>query len=215
MSESSWIDISVPLRAGMPAWPGSVGLRLSRTLDLGSGDPVNNSRLECDVHVGTHVDAPLHHFEAGDDVASLNLDDLIGLARVVELLDVDSVQRSDLEALRLPTSTARLLLKTRNSALWSDVDAHFCESYVALTLDAARWVVERGIRLVGIDYLSVQRFGDGPETHQVLLSAGVIVLEGVDLSQVAPGDYELVCLPLRLTGGDGAPARAALRRQNR
>jgi arylformamidase len=196
----------------MLAWPGSVGLRVSRTLDLGSGDPVNNSRLECDVHVGTHVDAPLHLFDAGDDVASLKLDDLIGPARVVELLDVDSVERDHFEAMHLPSSTVRLLLKTKNSALWHDAAACFRENYVGLTLEAAKWVVERGIRLVGIDYLSVQRFGDGPETHQVLLSAGVIILEGVDLSQVGPGDYELVCLPLRLMGADGAPARAALRR---
>jgi arylformamidase len=212
VGKSDWIDISVPLQAGITAWPGSVGVRVWRTLDLQAGDPVNNSRLDCDVHTGTHVDAPLHHFAEGVDVAALQLDDLIGPACVAQLMDGDSISAVTLEALDLPRSISRLLLKTSNSHAWRTPTAPFRSDYVALTLDAAQWIVARGVRLVGVDYLSVQRFRDGPETHRVLLAAGVVLLEGVDLSEVDPGDYELICLPLRLVDAEGAPARAVLRR---
>jgi arylformamidase len=205
------IDISVPLRSEMPTWPGSVGLKLTRTLSLDHGDTANVSRLDTDVHMGTHVDAPRHFLPNGATVETMSLDDLIGPAWVAHLPGIYSVNATDLDAAGIPVETRRLLLRTENSDRW-ELDSTFRSDYVALTLDAARWIVARGIRLIGIDYLSVQRFEDGAETHRILLGKAVILLEGLNLAGVAPGGWELICLPLRLVGADGAPARAVLRR---
>ena len=187
-------------------------MRLAQTQSIAAGGSANVSLLIADVHVGTHVDAPLHFIEGGAAVETLPLDNLMGAAWVAHLPGVDAVTAADLEQAGIPSGTRRLLLRTDNSDLWAQ-EAQFRPDFVALTLDAARWVVERGIRLIGNDYLSVQRFHDGPETHQVLLNAGVILLEGINLASVVPGEWELICLPLRLVGADGAPARAVLRRE--
>jgi arylformamidase len=158
------------------------------------------------------VDAPLHFVEGGASVEQLSLDTLVGPSLVVGFgPDVDAITPAHLEALALPSRTERLLLKTRNSVLWDDPTHPFSSEYVALTSEAATWLVGRGVRLVGIDYLSIQRFEDAePLTHRVLLEAGVIIVEGLNLSQVEPGPYHLACLPLKLVGSDGAPARAVL-----
>lgn len=206
------IDISVPLRPQMPTWPGSVGIGLTRTACLEAGDPTNVSRLDCDVHMGTHVDAPWHFLENGYTVEQLPLDVLIGPAVMAYLPKVSAVTASNLADLALPPSTRRLLLRTRNSELWAEGVTEFRKDYVALTADAARWVVDRDIRLIGVDYLSVQRYDDSPLTHQLLLEAGVVIIEGLNLANVQPGAYELICLPIRLVGADGAPARAVLRK---
>lgn len=205
------VDISVPLRSGMPTWPGSVGLTLTQTQSLAAGGPANVSRLDTDVHMGTHVDAPWRFLASGATVETLALDELIGPAWVAHLPGIPAVTASALEAADIPAGTRRLLLRTDNSERWA-TETTFRPDFVALTLDAARWIVDRGIRLIGNDYLSVQRFHDGPETHRLLLDARVILLEGIDLAGVAPGPWELICLPLRLVGADGAPARAVLRR---
>lgn len=205
-------DISVPLRRGMPVWPGSPGIELTPIMRLQSGDAANVSRLNMDVHTGTHVDAPWHFLSEGTTVERLPLDVLIGPAVTAYLPDVDSIGPEDLAALDLPSGTERLLIRTRNSGLWAHDVGEFREDYVALTAAAAEWIVERRIRLVGVDYLSVQRFADDPETHRILLRAAVVLLEGLDLSRVEPGEYELICLPIHLEGADGAPARAVLRR---
>jgi len=184
---------------------------MERYRAISAGDAANVSRLVCSVHIGTHVDAPIHYVGGGPTVENLPLDVLIGPTVVVELLDVDDITPGCLETLTLPSDTARLLFKTRNSELWADPGHGFYPDFVALTPDAARWVVQKGIRLVGVDYLSVQRFRDPePLTHIVLLEAGVVVVEGLDLRGVPPGHYQLICLPLKLAGCDGAPARAVL-----
>ena len=208
---ASIIDISVPLQPDMPIWPGSVGLRLTRTMRLEAGDAANVSRLDCDVHMGTHVDAPWHFWEDGATVEQLPLDTLIGPAIVVYLPEVGLVTASDLANLTLPPGTKRLLLRTRNSKLWAAGVTEFREDYVALTTEAARWVVDQGIRLIGVDYLSVQRYDDSSLVHQILLEAGVVILEGLNLADVQPGIHELICLPILLVGAEGAPARAVLR----
>ena len=205
------VDISVALKAPLPLWPGSVGFRLTRTLRLEAGDPANVSRLDCDIHVGTHLDVPRHFLQHGITVDQVPLATLVGTAVVADLPDVPWITAADLERLALPAEVPRLLLRTRNSRLWTDGVTEFRPDYVALTEDAARWVVARGMRLVGIDYLSIQRYQDGPAVHQILLGSGVIILEGLNLADAAPGVYELVCLPLRLIGAEGAPARAILR----
>jgi arylformamidase len=208
---SAIIDISVPLKPDMPTWPDSVGFRLTRTMSLKAGDRANVSRLDCDVHMGTHVDAPWHFLSDGFTVDEMSLDVLIGPATVAYLPEASVVTAKELAGLNLPSGIQRLLLKTRNSDLWAAGVTEFRNDYVALSADAARWAVERGIRLVGIDYLSVQCYDDSPLTHQILMKAGVIIVEGLNLAAVEPGSYELICLPLRLVGADGAPVRAVLR----
>jgi len=208
---ADYIDISLLLSPELLCWPGSPPLELRRRRNMINGDKCNDSDLSCNLHTGTHVDAPLHFLADGADVTALALDTLIGPAVVAALPEVDVITADDLERLALPPHTRRLLLRTRNSESWSRGDREFHRDFVALTADAAHWVVARGIQLIGVDYLSVQRFHDGPETHITLLQAGVVILEGLNLSQVVPGDYELICLPLKLAGAEGAPARTVLR----
>jgi len=205
------IDISVPMHSDMPIWPGSVGLQIRRIKRLERGDPGNISRLDCDIHTGTHVDAPLHFIRDGDSIDQIPLDIFCGPAFIATLSQVDAITANDLIALSLPKGIKRFLLKTRNSELWKKEEQDFSPDYVALTADAARWVVNQGIRLIGVDYLSVQRYQDSPETHKILLRAKVIIVESLNLADVTSGWYELICLPLKLVGTEGALARAVLR----
>jgi len=211
---SRFIDISLPLRADLACWPGSPGFRLERVKSLDHGDEVNESVMNCGVHFGTHVDAPLHFVQGGAAVDDLLPDVLVGPAVVACLPHCKVITAAELESLGLPPRTERLLLHTGNSSRWRDPTHAFARDYVALSEDAATWVVERGVRLLGVDYLSVQLFGAGPEVHHILLKGGVVVLEGLNLDGVASGDHELLCLPLKLVGAEGAPARALLRTLN-
>ncbi len=200
-------DISVPLAAGMGTYPGDPPFAIE---SLRSPDaPYELSRLSLSTHTGTHVDAPSHFVPGGVSVDQLPLEILLGKARVVELLVREKVDRADLEALDL-RDDLRVLLKTRMSGQLGKPGYH--QDHVYLSEDAALYLAQAGIKLVGIDYLSVDRFGstDFP-AHRVLLGAGVIVLEGIDLSEVEPGEYDMSCLPLRVAGADGAPARVVLR----
>ena len=209
---SEIIDISVPLVAEMPVWPGNAGVRLLPLKRMAAGDKNNLSGLECGLHTGTHVDAPWHFLENGRTVEQMSLDVMIGEAFVADLRAVDAITAETLAQLTLPEGTRRLLLRTRNSELWAEGVTEFKKDFTALTGDAAQWLVDHGIRLIGVDYLSVQHYGDGPLVHRVLLKAGVVIVEGLNLSCVAPGEYELICLPLPLVGAEGALARAVLRR---
>jgi arylformamidase len=206
------IDITVPLQSGIPVWPGSPGLEITQIKHLEAGDSSNVSRLGCDVHTGTHIDAPSHFIENGCTVEHLSLDIMVGPCSVAFLPEVMEVTHIDLDCLHLPTNTKRLLLRTRNSEFWKEGITGFRKDYTALTAKAAQWVVEQGINLIGIDYLSVQRYNDNSSTHKILLEAGVVILEGLSLANVEPGLYELICLPLKLIDAEGAPARAVLRR---
>lgn len=198
----------------MPIWPDSPGICLHWHKRLDAGDEFNNTRLDCDTHVGTHVDAPSHFLVNGATVEQLSLEVLIGTAIVSYLPKVSEIAASDLENLALPSGIERLLLRTRNSELWKAGVAEFRKDYVALTADAAQWIVDHNISLIGVDYLSVQRYGDSALTHQVLLESGVVILEGLNLADIKPGSYELICLPIRLVGAEGAPARAVLRQND-
>ena len=204
------IDISLQLRPGMPTWPDSAGIHLERTRSFAKGDDTNVTALQMDVHCGTHVEGPLHFIDGGEPLEAIPLEVLVGPAHVVALPDASRIGPRELDATDLPADTERLLLRTRNSELRLADESDFRPDYVALTLEGARWVAERGIRLVGIDYLSIQRIEDDNETHRVLMRAGVAILEGLDLSAVAPGPYRLTCLPLRIAGSEAAPARAIL-----
>jgi arylformamidase len=205
------LDISVPVSSELPVWPGDPRVVLEQFRAISKGNTSTDSRLACSVHSGTHVDAPGHFIENGPTVEQLELDVLIGKASVVELLNADIITPESLEAQTIPAETRRLLFKTKNSALWSDPGHQFNPDFVALTSAAADWIVRKGIRLVGIDYLSVQIFKDKePLTHRILLEAGVVILEGINLQNVRPGIYQLICLPMKLDGIEGAPARAVL-----
>lgn len=204
-------DITVPFRTDLPLWPGDPPPRMSLMKSMQGGYRCNVTRLETGVHFGTHLDAPCHFIEGGKGVDALPLEILVGPCVVAEIPDVAEIAPAHLDALNLPAGTTRLLLKTRNSALWERPDHAFDEAFAALTADAARWVVERGIRLIGIDYLSIQLFADPVSTtHLVLLGAEVVIVEGLDLRAVSPGAYRLTCLPMKLAGADGAPVRAIL-----
>jgi arylformamidase len=205
-----WIDVSVPLRDGMVVYAGDPPARIERVQEIARGDMANITRLDIGAHTGTHVDAPVHFVPDGAGADRLPLDVLIGPAVVADLTgrpgDVDA---EALAGLDLPDGTERLLLKTPNSQLWARDE--FTRDYVGVADDAARDLVERGVRLVGIDYLSIAPADDPEPSHRTLLGAGVVVVEGLDLRAVAAGRYDLVCLPLRIAGSDGAPARALLR----
>ena len=197
------IDVSVPVRPGMVTYPGDPTVTLERVASIANGDVVNLSRLDFGVHSGTHVDAPVHFIDGAAAAETLPLDVLVGPARV---LDLTAAERLDAAAFDGAELAPRILLKTRNSELWAR--DWFVEEFLALTEDGARALIDGGVRLVGIDYLSI---GD-EAAHQALLGAGVVAVEGLDLRAVEPGDYELICAPLKLVGSDGAPARVLLRR---
>jgi arylformamidase len=205
-------DISVPLSAGTPTYPGDPGIEVKSWSELERGDPANVSLLHFGAHSGTHVDAPAHFIAGGSKVDALPLASLIGEVTVVEVpIDLMSINE---QFVSNNCRTERILFKTRNSSFWNNPEAGFRNDYTYLESAAARRLTELGIRLVGIDYLSIEQYkSESFETHLILLSSGAVILEGVDLRKVSAGRYELICLPLRIAGslGDGAPARAVLR----
>jgi arylformamidase len=197
------LDVSVPIRPGMPVWPGDPELELERVVSLAAGGALNLTRIAGTAHLGTHVDAPVHFVDGGAGVEQLSLDVLVGPCLVVAATGADGELQPDALA-SVPAGVQRVLFKTSNSELWSRPG--FVEDHLSLSAAAAEEVVRRGIRLVGIDYLTI----GGIEAHRTLLRAGVVPLEGLDLRGVEPGPYRLVCLPLKLVGADGAPARTVL-----
>jgi len=207
-------DLSVPLRDDLPTYPGDPGIQISDWFSLAKGDAANVSLLRFGAHTGTHIDAPAHFLKGAAKLESLPLDVLIGEAEVVEVPpDRLSIDESFV-AEHCDPSAKRVLFKTRNSAFWDDPSAGFQNDYTYLSTAAAAKLVARGIQLIGIDYLSIEEFGQKThQTHLTLLSNKVIIVEGLDLGDVPAGKYELICLPLRIRGGhgDGAPARAVLR----
>jgi len=207
--KGNWIDISVPLRTGMVHWPTDSPIDIERTVDLERGDRYSLSRITMGSHSGTHMDAPRHFVRGGRGIDEMPLTIASGRARVIEITDPESVKPAELVPYHIRRGE-RILLKTRNSAYAWKTD-QFVEDFVYLTSEAADFVAERGVALLGVDYLSVGSPQHGTYVHQRLLGAGVWLLEGLDLSRVAPGRGELVCLPLRISGGDGSPARAIWR----
>lgn len=203
-------DISLTISPQLPTWPGDPSIVLERVEKLENGSNANVSRLDMGVHTGTHVDAPYHFLPGGKTVEQLNLNMLTGRAYVLHLPDVDVITATVLDAAQIPPRTRRVLFKTRNSGYWRDSGAGFRSDFVGLSVDGAEYLIKRGVKLVGVDYLSVAPYHQSRPTHEILLSAGVVILEGLDLSQVSQGRYTLYCLPIKLAGSDGAPARAIL-----
>jgi arylformamidase len=203
-------DISVGISPELPVWPGDPPVMLDRVQSLDKGADANVSRLAFGVHVGTHVDAPLHFVPGGRSVESIPLKRLIGRAYVVHLGKASVIDARVLEKAGIPPRTKRVLFRTQNSGFWGSRDPKFRKDFVAVDASGAEWLVRRGVHLVGVDYLSVAPFENGTPTHRILLEAGVVVLEGLDLREVRQGRYTLYCLPLKLVGCEGAPARAIL-----
>ncbi|MDP3244334.1 MAG: cyclase family protein [bacterium] len=204
------IDVTLPLIEGVPVWPESTGLHFSWTKNVKAGDSSNLTRLDMDVHIGTHAEGPLHSFTDVTSIDDIPLDIFIGRAFVAHLPGIKIINAVDLEKLNLPSNVERLLLRTDNSEFWQESRQNFRENFVGLSIDAAQWIVNHKIRLVGSDYLSIANFKQGKEVHDVLLKVGIVIIEGLNLSQVVIGEYELICLPLKLTGREAAPARAVL-----
>lgn len=208
---STFIDISMPLSRQTPAWPGSPGASTSLFRSQEAGEDANASLIEMDVHTGTHIDAPAHMLPGGPTMDRYALGAGIGEAIVADTGPAPAIDAETLAGLDLPEDCRRLLLQTSNSRR-PELQHEFSPDYAALTLSGAEWIADRGIELVGIDYVSIQLFSAPTETHHVLFRAGVVILEGLRLDAAEPGSYELLCLPLRLTGCEAAPARAVLRR---
>jgi len=212
-NKQEWLDISIPLRVGMIHWPGDPPPSFDQASKIGDGSDSNLTVCRFSAHTGTHLDAPRHFLANGQAADTFPLEVGIGLARVIEFPDgVREIGASELKSKGIQQGE-RLLLKTRNSRRrW--YEAQFDEAYVGVNAEAARLLAEKGVALVGVDCLSVGVFGqDITETHRILLKAGVWILEALDLSTVNGGDYDLICLPLRIAGADGSPARAAVRRR--
>jgi arylformamidase len=204
-------DITVPIRAGMPIYEGDPALNIEPWSELAKGDSANVSFLHFGAHTGTHVDAPAHFIEGANKIDSLRLDVLIGPARVIRVPDdVPEISPEFLQSCDL-NNVSRVLFHTRNSGFWNE---GFRKDFTHVLPEAAELLVERGVKLVGNDYLSVEKFHSGHHrTHLTFLRNDVVIVEGLNLSGVPAGDYELICLPLKIAGGagDGAPARVVLR----
>jgi arylformamidase len=203
-------DITLTITPQMVVWPGDPPVVIERTSSMSTGESSNVSKISMSCHTGTHVDAPDHFLNNGKTVESLSLDLLVGRAYVLHLPNVNMITASILMDADIPPRTRRLLFKTKNSDLWVNGNKEFQTEFVGLSVDAAELLVDRNVRLVGVDYLSVASYKMGKPVHSILLNAGVVVIEGLDLSGVSQGRYTLHCLPLKLGGADGAPCRCIL-----
>ena len=208
---SEWIDITVPLRNGMVHWPGDAPYERLQTLHISKGDICNLSQFCSSAHIGTHMDAPRHFLADGAGMETMPIEATIGAARVIAIRNHEIIPVEELEPHHLARGE-RVLFKTRNSEQhWKTHD--FQEKFVYIPEATAHYLASRGVQTIGVDYLSVGGYEkDSAETHRALLAAGIWLIEGLNLEHVEPGEYELVCLPLKMVGSDGAPARAVLRR---
>jgi len=214
MSKNLWIDVSIALRDGMVHWPGDPSANIGRFADMEKGAVCNVTQMNVCAHVGTHMDGPLHFVHRGAGLDTLPIEATVGPARVIEIRDRESVKAAELRR-HAPRKGERLILKTRNSRQsWRDLP--FDKNFVHIRKDAAQYLTDCGIRTIGVDYLSVGGYErDGVETHQILLGAGIWIIEGLDLQRIKPGRYDLLCLPVKIENSDGAPARAFLRARPR
>jgi arylformamidase len=206
------IDVSLPIGSDLLTWPGDPRVEVAPKRRIAAGDDANVSELRIGTHTGTHVDPPVHFVEGAVGIDRVDLDVMIGDAVVVDARELDGVLGpQELESLNIAKGAQRILLRSRNSDLWRSARASFPSSYVSISADGARWMVDRGVRLVGVDFLSVEQRGTaGHPTHHTLLENGVVIVEGLDLGEVEPGTYHLTVLPLKIVDGDGGPARAVL-----
>ena len=206
-----FIDITYPVSEKLPKWPGSIGYTSTRHLQI-PPNINNSSSIQMDCHFGTHVDAPLHFVERGKSVEQLDFNKLIGEVYVSEIRGIRSIPADILTKKNIPKDCKRLLLKTDNQEYWEKGMREFQEDFCSIDSSGAQWVVDMGVELIGIDYLSIQRYHDSTLTHTILLENEVVILETLNLERVNPGKYELICLPIKLVGLEAAPIRALLRK---
>ena len=205
----TFYDVTLPISNAMITWPSDPAVSITGTSLISQGGFCNLSELKIGSHCGTHIDAPSHFLENGRTIDQLALENLIGETTVFEFKNKENIDVCDIKQLRFD-NVKRVLFKTVNSSYWKL--SAFKKDFVYLTKDAAQYLVDKGIRLVGVDYLSVEKFeSQQAETHHILLRNDVIILEGLDLSTVEPGRYELIALPLKIKDGDGSPARVVLK----
>ena len=211
VQRDEWIDVSVPLHNDMVHWPGDPPFHRDEVQSMKRGDVCNVSKITSTAHIGTHMDAPHHFIEGGKGIDAMPVEAGMGAARVIRIQDPEVIRVSEIEHYDI-TAGERVLFRTRNSdSAWKTNE--FQKKFVYIPADTAKYLAARKVRTVGVDYLSVGGFeADGPQTHQALLGGGVWIIEGLNLSGVEGGPYELICLPLKIVGSDGAPARALLRR---
>ncbi len=205
-----FIDVSMDIRDGMLHWPSDPAVEIDNYSDIKKGAAANNSKITCGVHTGTHMDAPKHFIDDGAGIDKFNLNTLIGHCRVIEVpAGISPVSKEFLEPLNIKTG-GRILFKTKNSEWINNGDRNFHTDYVYVNPEASKYMVERGVVLVGVDYLSVEGYHVGHDTHKTLLGAGVVIIEGLNLFNVPAGDYKLIALPVKIKDSNGAPARVIL-----
>lgn len=208
--KSAWIDVTVPIRTGMVRWPGNPPVQVRRVLDLNHGDDCTLTAISLGVHSGTHMDAPVHFLPTGRGIDAMPVDAGVGRARVIAIKNPALITVEELRRHRVRRGE-RVVFKTRNSPRCWKTD-RFQKDFVSLSEAAARWLVDRRVRTVGIDYLSIAGFeSDTAAIHRILLKGGIWIIEGLNLSRARPGGYDMLCLPLRIAAGDGAPARVLLK----
>ena len=205
-------DISLPLSNDLPSWPGDPRPRIKRIHNISKGDDSNVTHLSMTAHTGTHIDAPDHFLDSGETLDQIPLGLFVGPVQVVELPSGRDITAEMIQEADIPAHTKRILFKTRNSQLWEQGVKDFQKDFMALDEKAAEYLVSRDVEVVGVDYLSVAPFRAPKATHQILLEGKVLIIEGLDLSGIEPGQYTLYCLPLNIPEAEGAPARVLLGR---
>jgi arylformamidase len=208
LMKKTFYDISMTIHSGMISWPSDGPVKVDRIRSMDEGERLNLSRLDMSAHTGTHIDAPVHFIKGESGVDSLPLEILIGPSAVIHIPGVQAIGAAEIENAGIPAGVERVLLKTDNAEL--AIQREFNEQYSFVTPEGARFLIDSGIRLVGIDYLSIAQYGKGDAVHQALLGAGTVIIEGLDLRGVATGSYIMIALPLKIAGCDGAPARVVL-----
>ncbi|PIY82415.1 MAG: arylformamidase [Candidatus Omnitrophica bacterium CG_4_10_14_0_2_um_filter_44_9] len=209
MRKNGWVDISVTIKSGMVHWPGDPAVNISRRQDMDKGDSDNVSLISMGSHTGTHMDAPRHFFVRGKGLDKMPLSAVIGPARVLAIINTRCITVPELKRHRIKFGE-RILFKTRNSSFWKT--NVFQKEFVYVTQEAAEYLSDVGVAVVGVDYLSVGGYKkDGAKTHKTILGGGIWIIEGLNLYGIKPGDYDLICLPIKIFNLDGAPARAIIR----
>lgn len=209
--DKKWIDVSAAIFDGMVRWPTDPAVHIYKADEIGkNGSEANVTGLSTTAHVGTHIDAPLHFYKDGKDVASISLDKMIGKTHVVHILDKEKITIAEIEPVNIAAGD-KILFRTANSEQdWSHEP--FKDDYVYLSTEAAKYLVEKGVSCIGIDYLSLGNKENDPEVHRTVLGAEVVIIEGLMLNNIEPGEYEMICLPIKIKDSDGAPSRVIIRR---
>ncbi|HZW38718.1 MAG TPA: cyclase family protein [Ignavibacteriaceae bacterium] len=209
-NKDKYIDITAPIKNGMVHWPGDPDVEIKKIQDMSKGDKANVTSISMSAHTATHADAPKHFINSGIDISKVDLNAFIGKAKVIHIKDAHIINAQELKSYSIDEGD-RLLFRTNNSDKnWSE--ENFNDDYVYVSVDAANYLVEKKVLTVGVDYLSVAEKGNGEEVHQILLKNNITVIEGLYMPDVNPGEYELISLPLKIDGSDGAPVRAILKK---